>query len=121
MYKLRPFIFENSRIPAWLSKISPINVEALSFGWFVFCKGEASERLRQHETIHFFQQLELLFVFQWILYGLFSCYGRLKHGSWVKAYYRNPFEREAYSHESDSEYFQNRSLWAWTKHLGDKD
>ena len=117
MRKLRPIFIENSRLPLWLSKIAPIDVWAFSAGPFVVCRGELSEKTRIHETIHFFQQLEMLFVFQWILYALFYVIGRFTRGSWELAYYHNPFEEEAYTNDIDSDYLDKRPWWAWVKHV----
>lgn len=117
MYKLKPFIFENSRVPGLLSKISPLNIHAVSFAWFVWCRGKITDRLRRHETIHFYQQVELLFLVQWLLYGIFYVIGRFKHGSWAEAYYNNPFEKEAYDNQYNENYFNERKYCAWTKYL----
>ena len=62
-----PLIFENSKLPVWLSKIAPIEINALSFFIFVFARGKLDARVKRHETIHYKQQVEMLFVFQWIL------------------------------------------------------
>ena len=58
----------------------------------------------------------MLFVFQWILYGLFYVIGRFTKGSWQQAYYENPFELEAYVNDTDPKYLQKRKFWAWTKY-----
>ena len=117
MYCLKPFIFENSCVPGLLSKISPLNIRAVSFAWFVFCKGDITERLKRHETIHFYQQIELLFILQWLLYGMFYLIGRFRYGSWTEAYFKNPFEQEAYDNENNDNYFKERKYWAWTKYV----
>ena len=57
-----PIFVENSRLPVVLSKLSPINIWAISLGLFVFCRGELSAVTKNHETIHFRQWVELLFV-----------------------------------------------------------
>ena len=116
---LKPIVFENNKFPVWVSYISPIEVNAINIGPFIFCRGELSRETLQHETIHFKQQLELLFVFQWILYGLFYVIGRITQGSWKMAYYSNPFEVEAYENESVPGYLNKRKFLAWTKHLGE--
>ena len=113
MKKWKPITFENNKIPVWLSKIAPIEINAISFACFVFCRGKLSGTTRQHETTHFQQQLELLFVFQWILYGLFYLYGLLKYRNGEKAYYQIPFEQEAYDNESDVNYLSNRKRYSW--------
>ena len=112
-----PFVFENSKIPVWLSKVAPIEINALSFACFVFCRGTLSKTSRRHETIHYHQQLELAFVGQWVLYGLFSLVGFLIYRSPSKAYYENPFEREAYSNEKKFTYLAKRPLWNWTHYI----
>ena len=117
MKNLKPIFIENSKLPVWLSKIAPIDVWAFSAGPFVVCRGELSEKTITHETIHFFQQVEMLFVFQWILYGLFYVIGRFTKGSWKAAYYGNPFEVEAYANDIDSDYLQERKFWAWTSYV----
>ena len=66
---LEPYIFENSKLPVWLSKIAPIEIYALSFFVFVWCRSTLLPQTKRHEIIHFQQQLEMLFVFQWIFYG----------------------------------------------------
>jgi len=117
MYFLKPFVFEDSRVPGLLSKVSPLNIQAVSFAWFVWCRGKITDRLRRHETIHFYQQIEMLFVLQWLMYGLFYLIGRLKYGSWALGYWKNPFEQEAYNNENNENYFKERKLWAWTKYI----
>jgi len=112
----KPLFFENSKIPVWLSKISPINTGALSFAFFVWGRRELSERTKRHETIHYQQQLELLFVFQWLLYALFWVRGYIKYRDGKRAYYRCPFEQEAYENQHDVNYFEFRKWYAWSKY-----
>jgi len=112
-----PWVFENSKIPVWLSKISPIEIWALSFACFVFCRGELSKTTLRHETIHYHQQIELLFVGQWLLYGIFWLVGLVKYRSGAIAYRENPFEREAYSNEKKYTYLEKRPLWNWVHYI----
>ena len=112
-----PIFFENSKVPLWLSKVAPINVYAFSFAIWVWCKGVMSERTKRHETIHYRQQLEMLFVFQWIMYGLFHLWGLLKYRDGQKAYYENPFEREAYDNDENPGYLEERKHFAWVDYI----
>ena len=112
----KPWVFENSKIPVILSKVSPINIWAVSVFIFVFCRGNISEETRRHETIHFQQQLELLFIFQWILYGLFWLVGVVKYRNGRTAYFQNPFEQEAYDKESVKDYLIKRKRYSWTRY-----
>ena len=112
-----PIFYENSRVPELLSRITPINVWANSFAFWVWCRGEMSDRTKRHETIHYLQQREMLMVGQWILYGLFHLIGLVKYRDGKIAYYENPFEREAYANDEDENYLENRPLWAWVKYV----
>ena len=118
----RPWMFENHWLPGLLSSLPgvPISIWAISLGPFVFCKGEMSESTKQHETIHYHQQLELLFLGQWILYAIFWLQGLWKYRKYAnrgaKAYRENPFEREAYDKESEEGYLDHRVLYSWMKY-----
>ena len=122
-----PIEVNNSKIPVFLSRFAPINIQAFSFGIWIFCRGEFSTRMRNHERIHYLQQLELLFVGQFILYGIFWLWklvettrenGKLNPRL---AYFENPFEREAYNHDVCPYYYEERKPYAWMKYLRRRD
>lgn len=108
-----PYFIENSKFPVFLSHFAPIDIWAVSFGIWVWCVGELSGISRRHETIHYYQQLELLFIGQWVLYGLFYLIAFAKYGDGAMAYRRIPFEQEAYGNEKDEYYLYNRKAFAW--------
>ena len=112
-----PIFYEDSKLPIWLSKIAPIDVWAFSFAFWVCCRGKMSDRTKNHETIHYVQQREMLMVGQWILYGLFHVIGYIKHKDGTKAYYENPFEREAYANDNNLNYLNERKPFAWINYL----
>jgi hypothetical protein len=93
------------------------------FSFFVFIwiskLENDQERLIRHERIHFYQQIELLFVFHWLLYGLFYLVSRLKGKGHYIAYRYNPFELEAYKHDNEPDYLNRRSAFAWSRYLKD--
>jgi len=111
-----PVFVENSRVPVILTKIAPIVIGAISFAFWVFCRGTINKTTRRHETIHFQQQLELLLVFQWILYAVFWIIGLVIHRNAKDAYRANPFEQEAYANEKKRTYLEKRELWSWRKY-----
>ena len=115
-----PIFYENSKVPVWLSKISTINVWANSFAFWVFCRGVMSEKTKNHETIHYVQQRELLMVGQWFLYGLFHIIGLVKYRDGKTAYFENPFEREAYANDQNLNYLNERKPYAWINYLRKK-
>jgi hypothetical protein len=104
-------------VPVVLAKIIPLDIKAISLGIFVFCKDYMDERVKRHETIHFFQQLELLIVLHWVLYLLFWTVGVIKYGDGETAYYQNPLEQEAFENDSDELYIQKRAPYAWLKYV----
>jgi hypothetical protein len=111
-----PLIFENSKLPVWLSKIAPIEISALSFFIFVFARGKLDARVKRHETIHYKQQVEMLFVFQWILYAYFHLSALISGLSGKEAYYCNPFELEAYDNDEKEGYLSERKPYAWVRY-----
>jgi|TARA_R100001594_G_C3900745_1_gene230772 hypothetical protein len=117
MRRLRPFVFENSIVPKIISIFAPVSVYAVAFGPFTWYRQKATPVIKNHESIHFFQQLELLFVFQWILYGLFWLIGLIKHRSTVLAYAENPFEKEAYLNQENLNYLDERKWFSWWRYL----
>ena len=118
MKNWKPFYIENSRVPVILSMFAPINIWAISFGFWVWCRGEMSEKTKRHECIHFQQQLELGFALQWVIYAFSYLYYWVKLKDTQEAYYAIEFEREAYGNESDQDYLKNRKRYAWVKYIG---
>ena len=111
--KREPLVFENSRIPVWLSKISPIEINAVNVLFFVFCRGELTKTSKRHETIHYVQQIEMLFLLHWLTYTFYFLWGSLKNRSFEKGYRQNPFEKEAYENQRKTTYLSKRPLWNW--------
>jgi hypothetical protein len=91
------------------------------FSFFIFIwisrLEKNAERLIRHESIHFYQQLELLFVFHWLLYGLFYAISRLKGQRHYICYRYNPFEIEAYDNDHSEHYLRSRRAYSWVKYL----
>lgn len=115
MRHLKPLFFEHSKIPVWLSKVSPIEIEAITLFCFVFSRGEAEERLRRHETIHFQQYLEtfvigflLIYLFEFLYLAIIKRMGFTK-----EAYRAIRFEQEAYDCDEYDNYLECRNRYAW--------
>lgn len=115
--KLKPICYENSKLPIWLSRFAPIDIWAISLGPFVFCRGLMSPVTRRHETIHFQQQIELMFVGFYLLYivSFFINLIRLRDGR--QAYMSIPFEREAYKNEMSVGYPSKRKRYSWIRYI----
>ena len=118
MKNWKPMFFENSKVPVILSKVSPITIGAISLCGFVFSRGEMNERIKRHETIHFQQQLELLFIPFFLLYGLLWVIALFENKfDGTEAYLNIAFEREAYENDANADYLTNRKRFAWVKFL----
>ena len=118
-----PIFIENSKIPAWLSKIAPINISAITLGPIVLSRGTLSERVKRHETIHFMQYKELYFIGFLLIYLYDYLYAALvkKKGFSRESYLAIRFEQEAYNNDHDLEYLEKRQKKAWKKYpLGGK-
>jgi len=113
MKNWKPIFVENSIIPQLLSIISPINIGAITLGFIVFGRYEIDERTRRHETVHFQQFLETLFIGFLILYFYDWIWGCIKYRNTKLAYYMIKAEQEAYNNEGDPSYLAKRKRWKW--------
>ena len=48
-----PKFVENSNLPVWLSKFSPIDIWAISLAFWVHCRGELSKTTKRHELVNY--------------------------------------------------------------------
>ena len=91
------------------------------FSFFIFIfywKGvKDKQTILNHELIHFWQQVELLFIFHWVLYSCFYFFERLKGKKHNEAYMNIPFEKEAYAFEKNYDYVAQRKTFAWIKFI----
>ena len=119
MKKWKPIFVENSWVPILLSKFAPIEIHAISIGFFVFCRSTMTSVTKRHESIHFQQQLELLFLPFYLLYLASWLHGLWKYKNPAIAYREVIFEREAFSGDYVEGYLKNRPRYAWVKHWKD--
>lgn len=59
----------------------------------------------------------MLWVFFFIWYVLEFCFNLIFYGNWKKAYKNISFEKEAYEHEGNPNYLNDRKPWAFLKYL----
>ncbi|MDO7173998.1 hypothetical protein Q5N74_17545 [Mariniflexile sp. AS56] len=87
---------------------------------FVFLKTKELKQnavLVNHENIHLKQQMEMLVVLFYIIYGLEFLLRFLLYKNKNRAYRNISFEREAYAHETDLDYLKQRKFWSFLKYL----
>lgn len=112
----RAIFFEDSSIPKLLSFLSPIEINAITLGPFVFSRTKVSEITKNHENIHWQQYIELGILGFLFMYMLYYVIGLFKYKDGKLAYFSIPFEREAYSNHEDLEYLKNRKRYCWLKY-----
>ncbi len=114
MRNWKPIYIKNSRILGWLSYLTPIKIQAITLGVIVISRDEMSEVTKNHETIHFQQYLETLFLGFLILYFWDWFIGLVKYRDGQKAYLSIRAEQEAYKNQENLEYLPtDRKRWRW--------
>ena len=97
----------------------PLAITLSPFGIYVNQKystiEDLSARTKNHESIHWKQQLEMGIIFFYLWYGIewlikFFIYGK-------KAYMNISFEREAYDNDDNLDYLKTRKCWSWFKYV----
>tara|TARA_A100001015_G_scaffold292271_1_gene367437 strand:- start:7966 stop:8331 length:366 start_codon:yes stop_codon:yes gene_type:complete len=113
-----PIFFENSKIPVYLSKVAPIEIGAITLGPLVFSRGVMSDETKRHETIHYRQYVELLFIGFILIYLFDFLYAAIvrKKGFTRDSYLSIRFEQEAWNCDKDEDYLKKRKLFAWAKY-----
>ena len=87
------------------------------FPFIVYKGGPLTQRTVRHETVHLWQQAVLLVVVFYLLYVAFWLVGLLRYRSQDKAYRSIPFERSAYSLETESTTSWYTMAFDWLHHL----
>jgi len=102
------------------SIIPPKGFKALTLWPLLFVRKNAnfSPVDERHEEIHGRQQLELLIVLFYVLYGIFYLICLIRYRNHKEAYRNNPFEAEAYLNERKTTYLEKRHLYDWVKYIG---
>ena len=114
MRNWKPIYIENSRILGWLSYLAPISIQAITLGVIVISRDEMSEVTKNHETIHFQQYLETLFLGFLILYFWDWFIGLVKYKDGQKAYLSIRAEQDAHKNQENLEYLPtDRKRWCW--------
>ena len=109
-----PIVIEDSVIPKLLSVFITIN--AITLWPFIISRSRLNEQVLNHEKIHIKQQQELLIVGFYLMYVYYWLRGVWRFWDTQFAYYSIPFEIEAYEHEDELGYLDNRKWFAWWRY-----
>ena len=112
MKSWKPIFVENSALPVILSQFAPIEIGAITLGFIVFARGELSPRTRRHETIHFQQFLETLFIPFVLIYFYDYIKNYIIFRDGKLAYFNIRAEQEAYVNHENPQYLQQRRRYA---------
>jgi len=113
MRNWKPIFIENSNIPVFLSYLSPISIGAITLGFIVISRERMDEQTRRHETIHFQQYIETLFVGFLILYFYDYIKNYFLYRSSKLAYLNIRAEIEAYNNDLNEDYLSARKRYNW--------
>lgn len=94
-----------------------INVGAITLYPFIISREPLSDVVLNHEKIHLRQQRELFVLGFYALYVWYWGKSLAKGLGSSEAYYKIPFEREAYAYDEDMSYIENREPFAWRKYI----
>jgi hypothetical protein len=102
--------------------IPPVGYKAITLFPFIFIRrgayGRFLDRDLNHESIHAYQEVEMLYVFFLLWYVLEYIFRLFQYeGDRDKAYRNISFEREAYFNEGNQDYLKNRMHYSWIKYL----
>lgn len=98
----------------WTSLFTLGNAKAITLFPFVLLSNHADRFnpvLLNHEAIHIRQALELLVIPFYLFYMLEFCVRLIQCRDFRAAYRSISFEQEAYTHEGDLAYLDQRRLW----------
>jgi hypothetical protein len=101
-------------------KLSKTKFRGMAIYPFVVMNNESlksNKTFIHHEKIHIKQQLELLIIPFFILYGLEFLFRLIQYRSAMKAYWNISFEREAYSNQKNKDYLKERNPYSFFKYL----
>jgi len=103
-----------------LSKLFAKNFRGLAVFPFIFLKDKSLKNnpiIINHERIHLRQQIELLWIFFFLWYGIEFLIRWIQFKNANLAYLNISFEREAYQNENNLEFLKKRKFWNFTKYL----
>ena len=96
------------------------NFRGLAIYPFIFLREKAlkeNQKIINHEKIHLRQQIEMLWIFFFLWYGIEFFVRWIQFKDPLTAYFNISFEREAYANEILPDYLKKRKIWAFTKYL----
>jgi hypothetical protein len=102
--------------------IFPSTFNALAIWPFIILRERdlrGDQVLLHHERIHLKQQMELLWIFFFLLYFAEFLAKVIIYREFKRAYRNISFEREAYHQERNPDYARNKPFWSFVRYIAD--
>jgi len=120
---MKPIIIKNNKFLRSISLF--MNIGGISLWPFIIIRSDYSikkeEKLIRHETIHFYQTLELLVLPFYMIYFLEWFLKSIYYRSTYKGYKAISFEVEANKYEEDTSNLSNRKKYNWIQFIFKKN
>ena len=103
-----------------MSRLFAKNFRGLAVFPFIFLKDKLLRNnpvIINHEKIHLRQQIELLWIFFFLWYGIEFIIRWIQFKNPTVAYHNISFEKEAYANEAGLGYLKSRKFWSFLKYL----
>ncbi len=103
-----------------MSRLFAKNFRGLAVFPFIFLKDKLLRNnpvIINHEKIHLRQQIELLWIFFFLWYGIEFIIRWIQFKNPTVAYLNISFEKEAYANEAGLGYLKSRKFWSFLKYL----
>ena len=100
--------------------IVPNGYAAITLWPFVVLRNKSlrdNKFLINHEKIHLRQQIELLILPFYLMYGIEFFVNLVKYRNWMRAYLNISFEKEATANDCDFNYIERRPFWNFIKYF----
>jgi hypothetical protein len=94
-----------------------IGITIFSFMFLKYKALKGNRVLVNHEKIHLRQQLELLIILFFIIYGVEFLIRLIQYRNWKLAYRNISFEREAYKNELHLDFLKSRRIWSFIQYF----
>lgn len=108
-------IIINDFVPNICSKISGMNITAVTLFFWIFIRPEYADNsvIIRHEKIHVEQYKETLLLGFFLFYFYDFVKNMIKERSWSVSYRNIRLEKEAYQYQNSEGYIKRRKKFSW--------
>jgi len=115
---MQPRIYKMNWFVRAITLGMPIAITLAPAGIYIEPEYFDDPQVRNHESIHWYQQIEMLIIFFYLWY-IIEWLIRI-FINWKRAYMSISLEREAYNNDGDMNYPLRRDPWSWLNYMRQK-